>query len=234
LKIAVIPARGGSKRIPKKNIRNFHGKPVIAYSIEIALESALFDRVLVSTDDNEIAGVAREWGAEVPFIRPANISDDITGTNAVVKHTLQWFNSNKSPVDYACCIYATAPFLKKEFLQQGFNSLIASGKSFSFSVTTFNYPIQRSLVINENGSIQPFLPKYIHKRSQDIMETYHDAAQFYWGSAKAFLDDTSLFSQESVPIILPRHIVQDIDTLEDWKQAEMMYLAMLQTEEITK
>ena len=232
MKIAVIPARGGSKRIPGKNIRRFHGKPIVAYSIDVALRSALFDRVVVSTDDFEIAEVAREWGAEVPFMRPAEIADDYTGTNAVVRHTLQWFQENGQPVQFACCIYATAPFLQERFLRQGWNTLKESRGSFAFSVTSFPFPIQRSIRINGNGDIEPVMVDEIKKRSQDLEETYHDAGQFYWGTAEGFLQQLPLFSSYARPVILPRHLVQDIDTLEDRRRAEVMYHALLENGEI--
>jgi len=232
LKIAVIPARGGSKRIPGKNIRSFHGKPVLAYSIEVALRSGLFDRVLVSTDDPKIARVAEAYGAEIPFMRPAKIADDYTGTNAVVRHALQWLQQRNQPAEYACCIYATAPFLQEGSLRQGWSALKKQRLAFSFSVTSFPFPIQRSIRVNEIGEVEPVMPDAIKKRSQDLEETYHDAGQFYWGTADAFLQQTPLFSSHSVPIILPRHLVQDIDTLEDWRRAELMYQALLESGEI--
>lgn len=223
--VAIIPARGGSKRIPRKNIKLFAGKPIIAYSIETAITSGLFNKVIVSTDDDEIAAVAESFGAEIPFIRPLNLSDDHTGTNAVVKHSIQWFLENGYPVDYACCIYATAPFIQTKFLQEGFEKIVRSAKSFSFSVTTFPFPIQRAIKIKMNDSIEPFYPEYIFIRSQDLEEAYHDAGQFYWGTSEAFLSDEIIFSKKSVPVVLPRYLVQDIDTTEDWNRAELMYYA---------
>jgi len=227
LKIAVIPARGGSKRIPRKNIRNFCGKPIMAYSILAALESEIFDHVIVSTDDNEIASVAREWGAEVPFMRPVEISDDYTGTNAVVKHAIQWFSMQHIDIEYACCIYATAPFLKAERIQRGFELLVESNKQFSFSVTTFAFPIQRAIKINGEGGVESLFPSMIGNRSQDLEEAYHDAGQFYWGRASAFKEGLSIFTPESVPVELPQYLVQDIDNMDDWKRAELMYRALL-------
>ncbi|MCI5223938.1 MAG: pseudaminic acid cytidylyltransferase, partial [Candidatus Electrothrix sp. AR4] len=172
-KIAVIPARGGSKRIPRKNIRLFAGKPVIGYSIETAIKSGLFDKVIVSTDDNEIARVARTFGAETPFLRPTKLADDFSGTNAVVKHCLQWLiDKDKYPVACACCIYATAPFLKVNYLQQGMELLEKTRKSFVFSVTSFPFPIQRALRINKDGHIEAMYPENIFVRSQDLEEGY--------------------------------------------------------------
>ena len=223
MKVAIIPARGGSKRVPRKNIKPFHGKPIIAYSIETALRSKLFDRVIVSTDDREIAEVACSIGAESPFLRPDSLADSFTGTNAVVKHAIEWLNNQGAAVEYACCIYATAPFLQNGYLEEGFVQLLQSGRMYAFSVTTFPFPIQRAIRIAKNGDIEPMFPESITRRSQDLVETYHDAGQFYWGRAKAFLDEVPTFSAASVPIVLPRYLVQDIDTPEDWERAELMY-----------
>lgn len=226
MKIAVIPARGGSKRIPRKNIRPFAGKPIMAYSIAAALESSLFDRVMVSTDDENIAAVAREFGAEVPFIRPASLADDHTGTNAVVKHAIIWHQERGQPVDYACCIYATAPLVQARYLREGFEKLVNTGKSYVFSVTRFAFPIQRAIRLNARGEVEALFPKHIFSRSQDLEEAYHDAGQFYWGRAQAYLEGVVAFSTASLPVILPQHLVQDIDTLEDWRRAELMYQAL--------
>ena len=226
MKIAVIPARGGSKRIPRKNIRNFHGKPIIAYSIEAALSSGLFDEVIVSTDDSEIAQVAKDYGAGIPFFRPAELADDFTGTNAVVKHAIEWFQASECSIDYVCCIYATAPLIQSRYLREGYEKLEASKKSFAFSVTSFPFPIQRAIRIDANGAVAPFYPEHIFTRSQDLEHAYHDAGQFYWGRADAFKSDVHLFSSESLPIVLPRYLVQDIDTLEDWRRAEFMYASL--------
>ncbi len=221
--IAIIPARGGSKRIPRKNIREFCGQPMITYSIKAALETGLFDRVIVSTDDLEIAQVSNAFGAETPFLRPAELSDDYTGTAAVVRHTIKWMNKKNTPVDVVCCLYATVPFVQIKYLKQGYNFLINSGKKYAFSVTTFPFPIQRALKIRPDGSLVPFQPECIPMRSQDLEEAFHDAGQFYWGKAEAFLEDIPVFSSASVPVVLPRYLVQDVDTLEDWKRAEVMF-----------
>ena len=226
MKLAVIPARGGSKRIPRKNIREFCGKPIIAYSIEAALASDLFDRVIVSTDDDEIASVSREYGAETPFIRPAEIADDYTGTNAVVKHAIQWYQERSQSTSLACCIYATAPFIHVKYLREGHEKLINSDKSFAFSVTSFPFPIKRAIRINQQGGVEAFWPEHINTRSQDLEEAYHDAGQFYWGYPEAFLNDQITYSKVSFPVILPRYLVQDIDTNEDWRRAELMFEAL--------
>ena len=222
MNICVIPARGGSKRIPKKNIKKFLGKPIIAYSIQVALKSKLFDAVLVSTDDNEIAKVAIEYGAIVPFIRPKELSDDFTSTSDVIKHAINWYLEQNIEINYTCCIYATAPFIKQQYLEKGFKMLQDSDKSFAFSVTSFSFPIQRAIKIKD-GIVSMFYPQNFMTRSQDLEEAYHDAGQFYWGKAKAFLNDEIMFSERAIPIVLPRYLVQDIDTLEDWQRAELMH-----------
>ena len=230
MNICIIPARGGSKRIPKKNIRDFNGKPVIAYSIEAAIESNLFDRVIVSTDDPNIANIAKEYGAEVPFIRPNNLSGDYIGTDDVVSHAVQWVNNNDSKVEYVCCIYATAPFILKKYLLKGYQLLRKSDAIFSFSVTSFSFPIQRAIKINKTGIITPIFEEDILKRSQDVDEAYHDAGQFYWGRADAFSTSGSLYSGIALPVMLPRYLVQDLDTEEDWERAELMYKVLEQQE----
>lgn len=226
MKIAVIPARGGSKRIPRKNIRMFCGKPIIAYSIAAAQQTGLFDQVVVSTDDEEIASVAREFGATTPFIRPKEIADDFTGTNAVVKHAVAWFNSRSNDVTHACCLYATAPLMQANFITEGYEALSRSDAAFAFSVTSYAFPIQRAVRITSDGRVDAIYPEHRMTRSQDLEHAYHDAGQFYWGTARAFLEDMPLFAPHSIGVILPRHLVQDIDTLEDWDQAELMYRAV--------
>lgn len=225
MKVAIIPARGGSKRIPRKNIRPFFGKPMLGYAIETALATGIFDRVIVSTDDEEIAAVAERLGGEVPFRRPAALADDFTGTTSVIKHAIQWLNAQGQSVDHGCCIYATVPFLQPEFLREGYEKLLATGASYAFSVTRFASPIQRALRVNQAGLIESFYPEYFHVRSQDLEEAYHDAGQFYWGRAEAFLNEVVIHSPAAVPVFLPRQRVQDLDTMEDWQQAEWMYVA---------
>lgn len=223
MKVAIIPARGGSKRIPRKNVRLFAGKPIIAHSIGAALDSGCFDRVIVSTDDAEIAAVAREWGAETPFVRPPELADDHTGTNAVVKHAINWLAEQGTPADYACCIYATAPFVQARYLQEGLARLLERRRGYAFSVTSFPFPIQRAIRINAEGAVEAIWPENIFRRSQDLEEAFHDAGQFYWGTTDAYLTDAVVFSPASIPIVLPRHLVQDIDTFEDWRRAELMF-----------
>ena len=223
--VAIIPARGGSKRIPRKNIRPFFGKPIIAYGIETALRSGLFESVVVSTDDADIAAVAREHGGQA-LMRPSALADDFTGTNAVVRQALQALAGAGTRYEFACCIYATAPFLRAEYLVQGFERLRASDRSFAFSVTTFEFPIQRALRMGADGRVDPMDARYSKVRSQDLEHAWHDAAQFYWGRAAAYLDEIELYSDASIGIPIPRHLVQDIDTLEDWRRAELMFGAL--------
>lgn len=229
MKLAIIPARGGSKRIPRKNIKSFCGKPMIAWSIEAARLSGCFDRIIVSTDDTEIAEVARTHGAEVPFMRPAELADDHTATIPVIAHAIDWMNHNAGTVEYACCIYATAPFIQAEDLQRGFDVLQQSGADYAFSVTSYAFPIQRAIRITADQRVEMFNPEHFNTRSQDLEEAFHDAGQFYWGRAAAWLSGKLLFSHDATPMLLPRHRVQDIDTLEDWERAALMFHTLYST-----
>ena len=225
-RIAIIPARGGSKRIPRKNIKLFCAKPMIAWSIDAALQSGCFDQVIVSTDDQEIAEVARQYGATVPFMRPAELSDDHTGTVPVIQHAIEWVNAQGQPVEQACCLYATAPFVSAEDINRGLDILDATQSDYAFSVTSYAFPIQRAIRLNDEGRVQMFNPEYFNIRSQDLEEAFHDAGQFYWGTADAWLQGRMIFGTGSVPVPLPRHRVQDIDTPEDWVRAEWLFKAM--------
>lgn len=226
MRLAVIPARGGSKRIPRKNIRPFGGKPMIAWSIEAALQSGCFDQVVVSTDDAEIADVARAHGAAVPFMRPAELSDDHTGTIPVIRHAIEWFQRQGTAPEKVCCIYATAPFVRVEDIRQGLDVLGSTGCDYAFSVTSYAFPIQRALRLTATGRVEMFHPEHFNTRSQDLEEAYHDAGQFYWGRSSAWQAGRPIFSPAAAPVILPRHRVQDIDTPEDWERAEWMFKAM--------
>jgi pseudaminic acid cytidylyltransferase len=223
MRVAIIPARGGSKRIPRKNIKTFAGKPIIAYSIEAAQKSNLFDRIIVTTDDEEIADVARLFGAEVPFMRPCELSDDHTATIPVIAHAIQTLQTNGDVIKTACCIYATAPFIRSEDIMQAYNALITHQKNYAFPVTTFAFPIQRGVKRDNNGNIEMFYPEHFATRSQDLEEAYHDVGQFYWGTTDAWLEGKPIFSNAATTIVLPRHLVQDIDTPEDWFRAELMH-----------
>lgn len=226
MKIAVIPARGGSKRIPRKNIKLFCGKPMIAWSIEAAFASGLFEHVVLSTDDAEIAEVARVYGAEVPFMRPAALSDDHTPTSQVVAHAIEWYRENGLMPDPVCCIYATAPFVTAVDLKRGLQTLTDSGSDFAFSVTSYPFPIQRAIKLTNEARVEMFQPEHLNTRSQDLEEAWHDAGQFYWGRGEAWLTGKPIFSTNAAPVMLPRHRVQDIDTTEDWVRAEWMFKAL--------
>jgi len=226
MNIAIIPARGGSKRIPRKNIKDFHGKPMIAYSIEAALTSGCFDKVIVSTDDAEIAEVARAYGADTPFLRPVNISDDYATTMDVMEHAIQWCLKEGWELEVVCCLYATAPFVRASDLQKGHDLLNNSDAEYVFSATSFPFPIQRAIKLDSSGSVSMFSPENELVRSQDLEEAYHDAGQFYWGRSAAFLNKLSVFSPHSKVVLLPRSRVQDIDTLEDWVSAEHLFSIM--------
>lgn len=226
MRVAIIPARGGSKRIPRKNIREFCGKPMIAWSIEAAKASGCFDTIIVSTDDQEIAGTAKKYGAKVPFVRPPELSDDYTGTIPVIRHAIQWLETHVGKVDYACCIYATAPFVSVQDLQAGWSLINGAEHDYAFSVTSYAFPIQRAIRINEQGRVAMFNPEHFMTRSQDLEEAWHDAGQFYWGTAEAWCEERTIFGEGAVPVKVPRHRVQDIDTPEDWTRAEWLFRAL--------
>ncbi len=228
MKVAIIPARGGSKRIPRKNIKKFFGKPMIAWSIEAALKSNCFDRIIVSTDDQEIANIAKEYGADVPFIRSSELSDDHAGTTPVIKQAIQWLNEYSQPPSLVCCLYATAPFVSASDIIKGLEQLEQSKASYAFTVTSYAFPIQRAIKITDTDNIEMFSPEHFQTRSQDLEEAYHDAGQFYWGTTDAWMSEKVIFGPDSTPVFLPRHRVQDIDTPEDWDRAEWLFQAMLQ------
>ena len=232
MRLCVIPARGGSKRIPRKNIKIFCGQVMIDYSIKAALDSQCFDQVIVSTDDAEIAEVAKSFGAIVPFVRPDELADDYAGTVPVVKHAIEWFNDQGQTPSEVCCLYATAPFVKAIAIRKAYEQMQCTQADYCFTVASFAFPIQRAIKVTVDNRIEMFYPKHLETRSQDLEESYHDAGQFYWGKAEAFKQQKSLFSKSSTPYILPRHLVQDIDTPEDWKRAELMYQALKKNGEL--
>ena len=223
MNICIIPARGGSKRIPKKNIKNFCGKPIISWSIETALNCKCFSRVIVSTDDDEIAEISKRYGAEVPFKRSESLSDDYTGTLPVIKNAINWLERNNEKVDFTCCLYPTAPFIEVNYLEEGLKKLIENNASYSMSVTSFSYPIQRAFKLTKNERLKMFFPENINKRSQDLEKSFHDAGQFYWGKRSAWIKEEGILDQNTVPIYIPRYKVQDIDNEEDWIQAERIF-----------
>ncbi|ARU50040.1 pseudaminic acid cytidylyltransferase [Sulfurospirillum diekertiae] len=227
MRLAIIPARGGSKRIPRKNIKEFCGKPMIAYSIEAAKKSGCFDKIIVSTDDEEIAALARTLGAEVPFMRPKELSDDHTATIPVIAHAIrETCHKELSQLDAICCIYATAPFVQAMFIKEAYEKLKLTKASYAFSATSFPFPIQRAIRLTKEDRVEMFSPENFNTRSQDLEDAYHDAGQFYWGTPEAWLEGKIIFAPHSTAVLLPRHLVQDIDTPEDWMRAEFMFKAL--------
>ena len=222
--IAVIPARGGSKRIPRKNIRPFLGKPVIAYSISAAQQAGIFDDIIVSTDDKEIAAVAEQYGASVPFLRPSDIADDQTGIIEVVAHTIRELGKQDKYPSVICTIYATAPLIQDTDIINAHEKLCSSDKDFVFTAVTFPSPIFRAFSMQRNESVKMFWPENYQTNSQDLPEAYHDAGQFFWGKREAYLRKSpQLFSENSLALLIPRYRAIDIDTMEDWQQAELLY-----------
>ncbi|MCK4102788.1 pseudaminic acid cytidylyltransferase [Acinetobacter radioresistens] len=230
MQLAVIPARGGSKRIPRKNIKMFHGQPMIAWSVQAAIESGCFDEIWVSTDDEEIAEVAQAYGAKIPFLRPTHLSDDFATTADVMSHAVGEYDKlNHTLPDYICCLYATAPFVTKADLVQGFEKIKNNRNlNYVFSATTYSFPIQRAIKLNVDDTVEMFSPQYFNVRSQDLEEAWHDAGQFYWGTAEAWLNKAMIFASQSSVVELPRFRVQDIDTQEDWNRAEWLFKAIQQ------
>lgn len=222
---AVIPARGGSKRIPRKNIRPFCGRPMIAWTIAALRESGCFSRIVLSTDDDEIAAIGRELGAEVPFRRPSELSEDHTATLPVIAHAVRHLADRGEDLGKVCCAYATAPMLSPDDLRAAMRMLEETGADYVFSCTTFAFPIMRALKIESGGGVVPMFPAAIASRSQDLPQAIHDAGQFYWGQADAFARERPIFSPQSRAYMIPRHRVQDIDTEEDWMRAESLFRA---------
>ncbi len=228
MQLAVIPARGGSKRIPRKNIKEFHGQPMIAWSIQAALNSGCIDEVWVSTDDDEIAAIAQSYGAKIPFIRPANLADDFATTADVMQHAVQAYQTQYQQLpNYVCCLYATAPFVQRQDLQKGFELIQTKSLDYVFSATSYPFPIQRAIKLDKDGAVNMFSPEHFNTRSQDLEEAWHDAGQFYWGRSEAWLSKARIFSPQSSTVALPRFRVQDIDTSEDWQRAELMAQLLL-------
>lgn len=222
MKLAVIPARGGSKRIPRKNVRLFHGKPMIAWTIEAAASSGCFDRILVSTDDRETIDISRGLGAEV-LLRPGALADDYTPTSAVVAHAIEFRVESGDDLEAVCCLYATAPMLMPEDIRRGLEILQASDCEYVFAASRYPFPIQRAFRIDANGRASMFYPEQFAVRSQDLEEAFHDAAQFYWARPATWLRQLPVFSSASIPVVLPGYRVLDIDTAEDWTRAEIAF-----------
>lgn len=223
MNLAVIPARGGSKRIPRKNIKYFCGKPIIAWSIERAKECGIFNQIIISTDDEEIAEIAKKFGASVPFIRSKELSDDFSTTDDVMVHATKWLQENNEHLNLVCCIYATAPFIQKNDLLDAYKIFRKNNYSYVFSATTFPFPIKRAIKKLKNGGIDMFYPNHYKTRSQDLEEAYHDAGQFYMGKPQAWINKERQFGLNSEIITIPQWRVQDIDSEEDWKRAEIIF-----------
>lgn len=230
MRVAVIPARGGSKRIPGKNVRPFRGRPMLAYSIEVALSSALFDHVIVSTDDPEITRVAIAHGASVPFVRPPELANDFAGITEVLAHATEWMQAEVWAPASVCCIYATAPFIDVSDLRRGAEAIDSGYWDYAFAVTDFPAPIFRAFSARPDGGVEMFFPEHFETRSQDLPIALHDAGQFCFGTPEAWLARRRVFDPRSFPVIIPRWRVQDIDSPEDWRRAEFIHETLASSE----
>ncbi|PQV49649.1 N-acylneuraminate cytidylyltransferase [Jejuia pallidilutea] len=224
--LAIIPARGGSKRIPKKNIKSFLGTPIIAYSIISAIQSSLFDEVMVSTDDDEIAKIALQYGAKVPFLRSKTNANDYAVLADVIEEVVLQYKANNKTFNNVCCILPTAPFITPTKITDGYNTLLKNSFDSVFPVLEFSFPIQRSLKI-ENHKVEMVWHEFMNSRSQDLKPRYHDAGQFYWIKISSFMKEKKLFTSNSGALIISELHAQDIDTETDWKLAEIKYKLML-------
>lgn len=222
-KVAIITARGGSKRIPRKNIKDFLGKPIIAYSIEAAIESQVFDEVMVSTDDKEIAAIAKEYGAVIPFIRSMKNSDDYATTVEVLIEVINNYKKEGKDFDYGCCLYPTAPFVTSSTIELAYKKLVENNYDTVFPVVSFGYPIQRALKINSMDRMEMFYPEFLNHRSQDLESAFHDAGQFYWFKTNQLLQQKKLWTENTGVVEISEMEVQDIDSYTDWKLAELKY-----------
>ena len=227
MKICVIPARGGSKRIPRKNIKLFHNKPMIAWSIRAAKKSKIFDKIIVSTDDEEIAAEAEERGVEVPFMRPKEISDDYTNTTDVISHSCEWALKKTLPIEMVCCIYATAPFVRPADLRQAYEIFKSKRWEYVFTVGEYSTPIFRAFTKNDSGGVEMFNPEYFETRSQDLPKAYFDAGMFYMATPNAWIKKLRIFDKHSYPLTIPNYRIQDIDNPADWERAELMAKILL-------
>lgn len=225
MRVAIIPARAGSKRIPGKNIKDFFGKPMIAYAIETAIKSELFDRIIVSTDDQKISDIAVQHGAESPFKRPQDLSNDYAGTKEVIQHCLKFLEGHNQSPDEVCCIYPCTPLLKAEDLKAAYALFKSSDQGFCFPVLEFPSSIMRALQMHDDGTLQPLFPENTLKRTQDTPAAFYDAGQFYWGSKSSWMNKSSIHGN-AIGYLMKRLQVIDIDTIEDWKTAELLYKTM--------
>lgn len=222
LNIAVIPARGGSKRIPRKNIKEFCGKPMIAWSIDLAKKSGLFDQIIVSTDDEEIAEISRKFGADTPFLRPKNLADDFTPTVPVIAHAVQYCIDIGSYPEYVCCIYPCSPLTRPEDLILALDTMRTKNADFTYPIIEYAHPIQRAMRRNANGEMELFSPEHELTRTQDLEKAFHDAGQFYWGTASAWIEHKKMHT-DGLGMPIPNGRVVDIDSLDDWNRAELMF-----------
>jgi len=224
-KIAVIPARGGSKRIPGKNIKSFHGVPMVARAIEIAKKSELFDQIIVSTDDESIAEVSREYGASAPFIRPSRLADDYAGTAPVIAHAVSEAMKSDATIEHVCCIYPCVPLLMPQDLIRAFDIFSKSNSDFVFPVIEYSHPVQRGFTLGAGGEVNFAYPEHEMSRTQDLEPMYHDAGQFYWGKAESWLSGKKMHS-DGIGMLIPSWRVVDIDNEQDWQRAELLYSAL--------
>ncbi len=220
--LCIIPARGGSKRIPRKNIKSFMGKPIMAYSIEAALESGIFNEVMVSTDDEEFAEVAKQYGASVPFLRSEATANDYATTVDVLLEVIETYKQRGMEFDTICCLYSTAPFVTSERLKDA-SSKLSDSVDACFTMVEYSYPIQRSLRINEAGLVEMQYPEHLKSRTQDLEKVYHDAGQFYFVKTNTLIEEKTVWCKHTAPLVLSELEVQDLDTLTDWQLAEMKY-----------
>ena len=223
MRVAIIPARGGSKRILKKNIKNFCGEPIIGRVINIAKKSKIFNKIIVSTDDKKIASIAKKYKAEVPFVRPSNLANDKAATLDVIVHAVKWLKSRGNKPTEVCCIYPTAPLTQIKDLKNSLKELKTGKWNYVFSATSFGYPIFRALRKDNKNNLKTVFSNKINNRSQDLETTFHDAGQFYWANTKTWINKKKIFNSKSKMILLPRWRVQDIDTIDDWKKAEIIF-----------
>lgn len=221
--LCIIPARGGSKRIPRKNLKDFCGQPIISYSILTAINSGLFDEVMVSTDDAELIQVAEKFGAKVPFVRSSKNSGDFATTAQVIEEVLENYHKQGEEIGFVCCLYATAPFVNAEKLKSGFHKLMEGDIDTVFPVVKFDYPVWRGLSMKASGEVEMIWKQHLNSRSQDLPSVYHDAGQWYWLKVEPFLKNKKLFTEKSFGIELSAMEVQDIDEISDWKLAEFKY-----------
>lgn len=222
MNVAIIPARGGSKRIPRKNIKSFNGRPMIAYSILSAKKTGLFDRIIVSTDDEEIGNISKQFGAEVPFVRPTSLSDDLTPTVPVIAHALKECADMGMAIDYACCIYPCAPLLQSDDIVNAYQMMVDKKTNFVYPVAEYPHPIQRALRKLPSGGMKFLYPEHELTRTQDLEALYHDTGQFYWGTTDAWTKGLRMHT-DGVGFIVPNYRIVDIDSDDDWHKAEILF-----------